>query len=87
MAISPHCAKVIYVLEYPLLQRSFTLYGSQLRNNLLDHIIPDCCGKIQSEMQKPSLFHEGERAIQKIRDILMCLEDVIFPKMPFFAGI
>lgn len=32
-------------------------------------------------MQKPSLFQEGERAIQKIIDILKHLEDVIFPKM------
>lgn len=43
---------------------------------MLDHIIPDCC-----KMQIPSLFREGERAIQKIRDIVKYLEDVIFPKM------
>lgn len=48
---------------------------------MIYHIIPDCCDKIQPVMQKPSLFHEGERAIQKIRDILKHLEDVIFPKM------
>jgi len=56
------------------------VYGSQLRDNLSDHIIPVCCDKIQSEMQKASFFQKGERAIQKIGDILIHLEGVIFPE-------
>lgn len=84
LAMSLYCAKVIYVVKRHLLQRPFSVYGSQFRDDLSDHIIPVCCGKIQSEMQKTSLFQKGERAIQKSRDILIHLEDVIFPKMHVF---
>lgn len=75
-----YCAKVIYIVECHLLQRSFSVYGSQLRDKLSDHIIPVCCGEIQSEMQKSSLFQEGERAMLKRGDMLIHLKDVIFPE-------
>lgn len=55
LATSLYCAKFIYVVECHLLQRSFTVYGNQLRDNLSDHIIRVCCGKIQPEMQQTSL--------------------------------
>lgn len=49
---------------------------------ILFHSVCDsvCCGEIQSEMQKSSLFQEGERAMLKRGDMLIHLKDVIFPE-------